>query len=160
MRKAVIIGAVVLLVGTATAVWANTDASDSDAESGDRTWGHRFGSGLSDVLAELVEDQTITSAQADAIIAAVESKRAEFVAARAEMKELLATFWEDEVLTAEEIAQLPNAERFTAEDSPFADALADGEITKDELAEKKGRAWGGRRSRGGDHGGHRDLFRT
>ncbi|MXZ68103.1 MAG: hypothetical protein F4Z17_03725 [Acidimicrobiia bacterium] len=65
------------------------------------------------------------------------------------MKGLLDSFWDDGVLTAEEIAQLPNAHRITGADGPLADALTDGQITKEEMEEIRDRI----PERRGHHGG-------
>ena len=152
MRRLFVIGAAALVLGVAAAAWAQTDSEESAGENGEPEVGareHPAGLGLGSILADLVEDGTITQEQADAIIAAVEEKRSAARAARQEMKTLLDSFWEDGVLTADELAQLPNADRITATDGPLADALADGQITKEEMEEARDRMPGRR----GHHGG-------
>jgi hypothetical protein len=91
---------------------------------------------LSDVLANLVSTGVITQDQADAITAAltqvVDDRHAEMEAKRQQMQEMwteIRSFLEDGVITAEEIAQLPD-------DNPFSnleDILADGQVTLEEL---------------------------
>ena len=158
MRRMVLIGAAALVLGVAAVAWAGPGPEAGTGEAGESAGEkseHRRGMGLGSVLADLVEDGTITQEQADAIIAAVEEKRSAARAARQQMKALLDSFWEDGVLTSEEIAQLPNADRIADADGPFADALADGQITKEEMEEIKGR-FPGRR---GHHGGPGKGFR-
>ena len=59
----------------------------------------------------------------------VTERRAE----RREMHDLIRGFLEDDVISGDELAQLPEDHPMRDEDGPFADALADGQITKDEL---------------------------
>ena len=158
MRRMVVIGAAALVLGAAAAAWAQTGSEESAGENGvseKGAWEHPARVGLGGVLDELVEDGTITRQQADAILAAVEEKRSAARATRQEMKALLDSFWDDGVLTADEVAQLPNADRITDAGGPLADALADGQITKEEMEELKGR-FPGRR---GHHGGPGKGFR-
>ena len=54
------------------------------------------------------------------------------------------------MLTSEEIAQLPIADRITDPDGP-AEAMEDGQITKEELKQSRS-AHAGRRGRWGGHG--------
>ena len=98
---------------------------------------------LSDVLDELVAKGTITRAQADAVVSALDTKRTELRTAREQAREQLRTFWADGVLTQDEIDQLP-------EDSAFRNLttlLDDGKITVDELrglGRGFGKGFGGR----------------
>jgi hypothetical protein len=96
---------------------------------------------LADVLADLVGQSVITQDQADAITDELDSRvaerRAEFQARREEMQALHAqirTFLEDEVITADEVAQLPDGELKTALES----LLDDDGVTLDELRELGG----------------------
>ena len=130
MRKVVIAGVAVLVLGVAAAAWAQPrNAWDGDGRRAER------GKATEQVLADLVADGTITQAQSDAILAAFEAKRAEVAAAREELRAQLDSFWSDDVLTADEIAQLPFADRFTGTNGPLADALQDGQLTKEEVDE-------------------------
>lgn len=91
---------------------------------------------LDEVLDELVASGVITQEQSDAITQALtdkaEQRRAEFEAERERLEQMwtqIRGFLEDDVITSEEIAQLPD-------DNPFSnvrDILADGQITRDEL---------------------------
>ncbi|WP_420612958.1 hypothetical protein [Candidatus Spongiisocius sp.] len=163
MRRMFVIGAAALVLGLGAAAWAQTGSEESAGENGESTgkaWEHPVRVGLDGVLADLVEDGTITQIQADAIIAAVEERRSAARAAREEFKALLDAFWDDGVLTADEIAQLPNADRITAADGPFSDALSDGQITKEEMEEINGRVPDRRGHHGrGHHGGPGKGFR-
>ena len=141
MRRMVVIGAAALVLGVAAAAWAQTGAEESADENGESdksAWDRPASVGLASVLEDLVGDGTITRQQADAIITAVEEKRSAARATRQEVKALLASFWDDGVLTADEIAQLPNADRITAADGPLADALADGQVTREGVKEIRG----------------------
>ena len=91
---------------------------------------------LDEVLSELVSSGVITQDQSDAITSALtdkaEERRAEFEAERERLEAMwtqIRGFLEDDVITSDEIAQLPA-------DNPFSnlqDILADGQITRDEL---------------------------
>lgn len=100
---------------------------------------------LEDVLADLVATGAITQEQADAIVAALttaaQDRLAEFEAERAYLREMrtqIRGFLEDGVISADEIAQLPDDNPFTN----LSDILADGQITRDEL--NSVRSFGGR----------------
>ena len=102
-------------------------------------------------LAALVEAGTINQSQADAVKAALLEKHEELKAnrqdgdrrgdrrgrLRAQIEELL----EDGVISADEIAELPDGHPFNNADGPFAELLEDGQITQAEwdafVAEKK-----------------------
>ena len=146
MRKAVILAlAGVLVAGIGVVAWGHdapheATASARGIESAPDGGFHRRGvrdldrAGiLADTLSELVADGTITQEQMDAIVTAIEEKKSAIAAERSRVKELLESFWSDGVLTSAEIAQLPFAYRFTDPDGPFADALEDGQITKEEF---------------------------
>lgn len=115
---------------------------------------------LGEVLANLVEDGTITQAQADAILGGVqtelEARRAEFEALRQqweETREKIYAFLKDGVITQAEIDTLPA-------DNPLREAFdsiaEDGQITLDQLQQfmpfKGGR--GGPAGPGGPGFGH------
>ena len=88
---------------------------------------------LNEVLDELVAEGTIDQSAADAVLAAVETKAETLRAEREEMRELLKTLFEDGVLTADEAEQLPEDHPLLSE--RFDEAWADGELTRDEVAE-------------------------
>ena len=142
MRKVIIPILAVLVVGVATIASAQTDdgttSGEAQEENEERGEGRGRGHLLVGVLEDLVGDETITQEQSDAIIVALEEARDSAREARQELRAQIQGFWEDDVLTSEEIAELPHAERFEDPDGPFADALADGQITKAEMEEVKG----------------------
>ena len=88
---------------------------------------------LSEVLSDLVGDDTIKQEQADAILSAVGAKAEEFKAEREANRELIQSFLEDDVITSSELAQLPDYHPFNDSDGPFAEAVSDGELTRDEI---------------------------
>lgn len=96
---------------------------------------HRHGALLQEVLDDLVADGTISQDQADAIKDALAAKAEAFQAEKEELRQLIAGFLDDDVITADELAQLPADHIFNDPDGPFADAVADGELTRDEIAE-------------------------
>lgn len=130
-KIAIVALAATLIGGAAVAVAQESETPDTTetpvAEPG---WGrHHRGAIAARVLEDLVTEGVITQDQADSITSAFQERRDEFAAAR----ELMHSFWEDGVLTAEEIAQLPEMTRFTDPDAPFAEALADGQLTREEV---------------------------
>ena len=129
MRKAIFAVAVVALLGVGSVAVARPDGGWFKENDGPERVGV-----LDGVLGELVTDGIITQDQADAITAALDEKKEEMAEARRQAKEQLETFWEDGVLTSEEIAQLPFADRFLEADG-VAEALEDGQITKEEMRE-------------------------
>lgn len=141
MRKIIIPIAAVLVLGIATAVMARGIHRGSPGVA--RTEGKSL---LEWALADLVDEGTITEAQAGAVTTALAERRSQALEeAKAALDQLMA-FWEDDVLTSDEISQLPLADRITDAEGPFAEALEDGEITKQELDEiRSGRSPGHRR---------------
>lgn len=97
---------------------------------------------LDEVLGGLVGDGTLTQKQSDAVKDALLAKGEQLRAEREERREerqadreLIRGFLEDEVISSDELATLGGDHPFNDPDSPFADAAADGEITKNELEE-------------------------
>lgn len=134
MRKTVAILAVgALVIGGAVAALAQTEGDDQAPTT--ETAEHKRMPLMSEVLGDLVADGTINQSQADAITAALEEKRAEVREKIEAHRELMRSLWEDGVLTAEEINQLPEDHPFRDSDGPVAEYLDDGELTKDELRE-------------------------
>jgi len=89
---------------------------------------------LTDVLKSLVTDGTITQAQSDKIVGALDAKRTELRAAREAARAQMEAFLEDGVISADELAKLPA-------DSPLRNlgsVLDDGRITLEELRSLRG----------------------
>lgn len=150
MRKIAIPIAAVLVLGVATAVMARgAHRGSGGGVRSERT------SLLGQVLDELIEDGTITQQQSDAIKAALEEKRSEALEEAKAALDQLKAFWEDDVLTSDEIAQLPAADRITGAGGPLAEALEDGQITREELDEI--RSEHSRTHRWPGHNGHRQM---
>ena len=162
MRKTVILVlAGALVAGIGVVAWAHHEpreatASISGLESAIDGGFHRRGAGdldragfLTDTLAELVAGETITQEQMDAIVTAIKEKKATIAAERTRVKELWESFWSDGVLTSAEIVQLPFADKFNDPDGPFANALEDGQISKEEFEAVA------KEFRGAKHKGHR-----
>lgn len=146
MRKIVIPIAAVLVLGVATAVMARGAHRGSPGGAG-----IEGKSLLEGVLADLVDEGTITEEQAGAITTALAEKRSRALEEAKAALDQLKAFWEDDVLTADEISRLPFADRVADGDGPFAEALQDGQITKEELDEIRSEPSPGHR-RFGHHG--------
>jgi hypothetical protein len=137
MRKwiTMLVAGGLIVAGAAVAI-AQTD----DVEPPTTPIGHGPAGMLGDVLSDLVAANTISQSQADAILGALDAKRAEFQEAREEMRaqrqearEAMEEAWSDGVLTRDEVTDLPFADRLTDPEGPFADAWADGELTREEF---------------------------
>ncbi len=123
--------------GTAS---AQEDSTDTDQErKGPFHRGFEF---LTGVLEGLVEENTISQDDADAVLNAVEEKVEELRAEREATRELIKSFLEDDVITQDEASQLPDDHPIFSE--RFDEAWEDGELTLEEV----------RRARHG-HRGHR-----
>lgn len=91
-----------------------------------------------DVLDELVADGTLDQGQADAVLSALEAKREELKEERGDKprrghrRGFVRGLLQDGVITADEIADLPDDHPLKDPDGPLADALSDGEITQEE----------------------------
>lgn len=141
MRKAILAAVTAALVlGGSLVVMAQADVAGTDDERGP------IGSAIDEVLDDLVADDTLTRAQADAVIEALDARRAEFRAEREQMREQMEEFWADDQLTQEEIDQLPDWHHW----SQMTDLLEDGVITRDELGGMRRGPFGG----GGPRHGH------
>lgn len=125
---------------------ASTVASDpADAQTSDTTIVDDGVGPVEGVLDDLVADGVLTQDQADAVLSALrdewEERRTEREARREERRaerDLIRGFLSDDVIDADELAQLDDDHPFNDPDGPFADAAADGEITVEELREIRG----------------------
>ena len=114
MRRIVIPVVTVLVLGIAAVAWARSGHRGAEHSGVDNRVDM-----MEEVLDELVDAGTITQEQSDAITTALENKRAAALQARRELRALLKSLLEDDVLTSEEIAQLRFADRITDPDGPF-----------------------------------------
>lgn len=150
----VVVGASVAMAqsGESDSTTTTTVTEDADALPG--RLGHR-GEALQEVLDDLVADDTITQEQADAIVAALEAKKAEFLAERDAVRAAWDEAWSDDVLTEDEAAELADAAPFRGDlldpEGPLAQYWEDGQLTRDELAQA-------RESLGFGHRGHHGRF--
>jgi len=155
MRKtimAMLAAAAVLVIGGAIGAAAQTDDEPvSDTTVTETESRHVRGQLLEGVLDEMVADGVITDDQAIEIAEWLENKRTELAAQREEMRAALEAAWADDVLTTDEVADLPFADRLTAEDGPFAEAWEDGQLTREEFDAIKAEI--GRRGFGHDRRG-------
>lgn len=126
MRKAILLFATTALVlGSALVALAQTD-DPADPERPLMT-------GIEQVLADLVDDETLSQEQADAVVGALEAKREELRTEREAVREQLQEFWADDQLSQEEIDQLPEWHRWSQMD----ELLDDGAITRDEIRQMR-----------------------
>ncbi|MFV1999367.1 MAG: hypothetical protein ACC654_03280 [Acidimicrobiia bacterium] len=135
----------VLVAGAFVA--SSVTSSAADAQTTDTTATEQpqrpvRGAILDEVLGGLVSDGTINQSQADAVKGALQAKIAELrgkigdrdPAARAERRGILRGLLADGVITAEEIAELPEDHPLRTGDSKFSELLEDdGQITREEI---------------------------
>lgn len=132
MRKSIAaLTAGALIAGGAMVATAQTEAPETSGDTTEQVRPAR-GARLSDFFSEMVTQGVISQDQADQLVAELESRATAHQAEREERRAAFEAAWEDDVLTAAEIEEL-GADRFLDEDGPFADALADGEISRDEF---------------------------
>jgi hypothetical protein len=134
-----VVGAFVASTVSTVPASALTDASGATADSVDPDTRPREAV-LDEILASLVGDDTLTQDQADAVRERFEAKGEELMTERQarreaarEMRDLIEGFLDDDVITADELAQLPDDHPLRDAEGVFSDALADGQITRDEL---------------------------
>ena len=150
MRKTVAaLTAGALIAGGAMVATAQTDQADSAATDAPTVQMNR-GERISSFFDEMVDQGVISQDQADSMLSELEARREARVAEREERREAFESAWEDDVLTVEELEEL-GADRILAEDGPFAEALEDGQITRDEFEEVRAE-FGPRRHRGHGRG--------
>ena len=132
MRKTVAaLTAGALIAGGAMVATAQTDSSDQvdpDAPIVEMKRGERISSFFDDMVTQGV----ISQDQADTMLTELESRHEERLAERQERREAFESAFEDDVLTLAELEEL-GADRILDEDGPFAEALEDGEISRDEF---------------------------
>ena len=122
---------------------------------------------MDEVFAELVADGVITEEQADQVQAALEAKREELREQfgdrlqRRDHRNRLGGFLHgalaDGVVDAAELAQLPEGHPLNDPEGPFAEYLADGQLTEDELSEIREQFRQNRGPRGFGGGGADDA---
>jgi hypothetical protein len=146
VRQKVISAAVVggLLVGSAFIAGAAIpdvagaqENQDQGTEKNDERFGQWRGAIFEEVLVDLVAAGTITEDQRDEITEAVVAKAEELRAQHQELRAQIAGFLDDGVISAEELAQLPDDHPFNDPDGQFGDALEDGELTREEIREAR-----------------------
>ena len=134
MRKTVAaLTAGALIAGGAMVATAQTDTTDQvdpDVPIVEMKRGER----ISSFFDEMVADGVISQEQADTMLAELESRHEARVAERQERRAAFEAAFEDDVLTVAELEEL-GADRILDEDGPFAEALEDGQITRDEFEE-------------------------
>lgn len=144
-------GAFVASTATNSTAVAQTPEDTTTQEAPERPDRPEKGAILDQVLGELVEDGTIDQDQADAVKGALQDKHEELKANRpdgdrrgdhrARLRGQIEELLEDGVISADEIAELPDRHPFKNADGPFAELIEDGEITQAEwdafVAEKK-----------------------
>jgi hypothetical protein len=132
MRKTVAaLTAGALIAGGAMVATAQTDDADT-ADNQPPIVEMKRGERIGSFFDEMVADGVISQDQADTMLAELESRHEARVAERQERREAFETAFEDDVLTVAELEEL-GADRILDEDGPFAEALSDGEITRDEF---------------------------
>lgn len=131
MRKtivAMVAAAALLVVGGAVGALAQTDEAPTERASTEvASLGHKA-ERLAGLLNEMVEDEVITSEQAESITEWLRNKHAEVRADRAAMREAFEEAWSDGVLTEEEATQFPFFDRLKA----AGDLWTDGQVTQEE----------------------------
>lgn len=132
-----------LLVGAAFAAAAVSGGpasaqEDDTVEPTGRSW--RPGHILEEVLADLVEDGTLSQDQADAVTEGLQAKVEELREdhpglGRHPLRRAfrLGALLDEGVITADELAELPDGHPLEDPDGPAAEYLEDGEITADEF---------------------------
>lgn len=131
---ALIAGGLLVGAGVVTSIVSSPSVALAQSESDQPEQEGFFQRGLSflsDVLAGLVGDGTITQDQADEVIAATEAKAVEVRTERQAVRDLTKSLLEDGVITEAEAAQLPDNHPFLSDE--YAEAWADGELTIEEI---------------------------
>ena len=123
-----------------TITGAPADAQEAVGAADAEAW--RGEAVLDEVLEGLVADGVITQPQSDEVREAFIDKREEIAAdrearreEREELRDLIQGFLDDDVIDSDDLAQLPDDLPWFDDDSALAEALEDGELTKEELRE-------------------------
>ncbi|MEZ5175473.1 MAG: hypothetical protein R2823_04625 [Acidimicrobiia bacterium] len=141
-----VVAAGVLVTGAvvAASVISSPASAQDDGTTTEQADRPDFVPPLEQALSDLVDDGTITQAQADTILETVKAKREELREKRPgwvdhrrrhmrrHLHRQIADLLEDGVISADEIADLPERHPFRNEDGPFAELLEDGQITQAE----------------------------
>jgi hypothetical protein len=131
---ALIVGGLLVGAGLVTSVVSSPETAaaqeTADEEDGEGPF-PRIMSLLGEVLDGLVSDGTIDQDQADAIVDAADAKATDLREERETQRELLEGFLDDDVITENEAAQLPDDHPLLSD--RFDEAWEDGELTRDEL---------------------------
>ena len=150
--------AVSMISGDTALAQVAPQPTESDDATGPRE------AALDEVMSGLVADGVITQEQADAVKEALQAKgeelRAERQERRAERKaqrELIRSFLEDDVIDANELAQLGDDHPLNDPDGPAAPYLDDGQLTKDELRELRAEHGRFRGPRGAENSDNADA---
>lgn len=134
VSAALVVGGLLVGAGLITSVVSSPGTAVAQEEPEDSESGGpipRIVGFLGDVLDGLVGDGTITQDQADAVVAASEQKASELRQEHEAERELVEGLLEDDVITEDEAAELPD-DHFLLSDR-FDEAWADGELTREEI---------------------------
>jgi polyhydroxyalkanoate synthesis regulator phasin len=137
---AFVAGGLVVGAGLATVMTSGSSVAFAQEDPAQEETSERFherGAVLEEVLDDLVEAGTITREQADSVAEALVAKAQEHAAERRETRQLIEEFLDDEVISEDELARLPEEHPFNDENGPFAEALEDGELSRDEIQESR-----------------------
>ncbi len=151
---ALVAGGLLVGAGFATSVISTPGTASAQEETADTEQErkgrfHRGFEFLSTVLADLVEENTISQDDADAVLNAVEEKAEELRAEREATRELIKGFLEDDVITEAEASQLPDDHPIFSE--RLDEAWEDGELTLEELRQARRHHRGHRTDAGTDN---------
>jgi hypothetical protein len=131
IAAAALAGGLLVGAGLVTSVISSPAAALAQEETDDGGPIPRIIGFLDEVLDDLIGDGTITEEQADAIVAAAEEKAEEVKNDVRERREMVRSLLEDDVLTEEEAADLPNDHWLLSD--RFDEGWEDGELTRDEI---------------------------
>lgn len=128
---ALVVGGLLVGAGFLYSVISSPDMALAQEDEGSEGTFSRIIGFLDEVIDDLVDDDTITQDQADAIVSAIEEKAAAVKEDLEANRELLREMLEDGVITEEEASDLPD-DHFLF-DERFDEAWEDGELSADDL---------------------------